>query len=89
MALLQILAFILLGGLAGWLAGILVRGHGYGIIANVLIGIVGALVGGLIFSWLGVPVFGGFAGSLLTAIVGAVALLFVAGLLGRITGARA
>lgn len=82
----EILVFLIIGALAGWLAGKLVRGRGYGLIVNMLVGILGALLGGLLFGQIGWEAPGGFWGRLLVAVVGAVVLLFVAGLVGRLTG---
>jgi uncharacterized membrane protein YeaQ/YmgE (transglycosylase-associated protein family) len=69
--------------LAGWLAGLLMRGQGFGCIGNILIGAIGGLIGGYLFNILDVS-FAGILGSLLTALVGAIVLLFVVGLLRRI-----
>ena len=67
---------IIIGGLAGWIAGNIMRGGGFGILGNIGVGVVGALVGGFLFSLLGLQA-GGFIGSLVTATVGAVVLLWV------------
>ena len=72
------LYFILVGGMAGWLAGQLSKGAGFGIIKNILIGVAGAIVGGWGFSLIGIKAYG-FIGSLVTATVGALALLWVLG----------
>lgn len=72
----NILAFLLVGLIAGWLAGVLMRGHGFGIIGDIVVGIIGALVGGFLFDLVGVSSYG-FLGSLVTAVIGAVALLAV------------
>ena len=76
--------FLLIGLVAGWLAGLLMRGQGFGCIGNILIGAVGGLIGGFLFNLLGIQSFGGFLGSLLTALVGAIVLLFAVGLLRKI-----
>ena len=78
----QIIGFLLIGLAAGWLAGLLMRGKGFGCIGNVLVGVLGAVIGGFLFELLDLR-FGGVAGSLLTAFAGAVVLLFVVGLLSR------
>ncbi|HZA21511.1 MAG TPA: GlsB/YeaQ/YmgE family stress response membrane protein [Dehalococcoidia bacterium] len=75
--------FLLIGLVAGWLAGLLMRGRGFGCIGNILIGAIGGLIGGLLFDIFDVA-FAGILGSLLTALVGAITLLFVVGLLRRI-----
>ncbi|HYV84745.1 MAG TPA: GlsB/YeaQ/YmgE family stress response membrane protein [Patescibacteria group bacterium] len=68
--------FLLIGAIAGWLAGLLTRGRGFGLVGDIVIGIVGALVGGFVFSLIGLQSFGTL-GALVTATVGAVILLAV------------
>ena len=75
--------FLLIGLGAGWLAALLMRGRGFGCIGNLLVGVIGALIGGVVVGRLGFH-FAGLPGSLLTAFVGAVILLFVVGLLSRV-----
>ncbi|AFY74080.1 putative membrane protein [Synechococcus sp. PCC 7502] len=72
----NILWFILIGMAAGWLAGQLVKGSGFGLVGDIVVGIIGALLGGLIFSTFGVSAGGGLLGSLIVATIGAVILLF-------------
>ena len=71
------LAWIVIGLLAGWIAGLLTRGRGFGCFVDVLLGLVGAVIGGWIFTRLGVVAWG-FVGSLAAATVGAVLLVTVA-----------
>jgi len=80
----ELIGWLILGGAAGWLAGKLVHGSGNGIIVNVLIGIVGAVIGGWLASLvLGVNVAEGFnIATFAVAVVGAVLLLGLANLLG-------
>ena len=66
--------FLLIGAIAGWLAGQITRGRGFGLLGDIVIGIVGALVGGFVFSLIGLQAFGTL-GALVTATVGAVILL--------------
>jgi len=74
----SILGWIILGGLAGWLASVLVRGTGLGIIADILIGIVGAFIGGIIVGALGGTGVTGFnIWSFVVAVIGAVVLLLI------------
>ena len=68
--------WIIIGAVAGWLAGTLMRGGGFGFIVNVLVGIAGAVIGGWVFGLLGIAE-GGILGSLVTALVGAVLLLWI------------
>ncbi len=72
----HLLWFLIIGALAGWLAGKLTRGRGFGLVGDLVIGILGALIGGFLFRFLGALSFG-FVGSLITATVGAVILLWV------------
>lgn len=74
--------FILIGLVAGFLAGALVKGHGFGIIGNIIVGIVGAVLGGVIFSALGL-VATSLLGSLICAFVGAVVLLLIVGFIKK------
>ena len=81
------LTWIIVGLVAGVLASMVMGGTGYGIIGDIIIGIVGAFVGGWLFSKLGVASpFGGLPGTIFVAFVGAVVLLFVLRLLR--TGTR-
>jgi len=76
----SLLYFILIGAVAGWLAGQIMKGGGFGLLVNIILGIIGGAVGGWLFGQLGISAGGGLGGSLITATVGAVAVLFVAGL---------
>lgn len=75
--------FLLIGAIAGWIAGKLLRGGGFGLIGNLVVGIVGAVIGGHLFSYLGVSAGGGLIGSLVTAVIGALVLLFIVGLIKK------
>jgi len=89
MAVVNILAWLIVGGIAGWLASLVVRGGGLGVVGDVLVGIVGALLGGFVLALLapGTVGFTGFnLGSLLVAFIGAVLLLVIVKLF---TGSRA
>lgn len=70
------IAFLVIGAIAGWLAGTLMKGRGFGVPGNIVVGIVGAVIGGWLFRFLGVTA-EGMLGSLVTAVVGAVVLLYV------------
>jgi uncharacterized membrane protein YeaQ/YmgE (transglycosylase-associated protein family) len=76
----NLLYFLLLGLIAGWLAGKIMKGGGYGIIGDIVIGIIGAFIGGQL---LGGFIGGGLLGALLTATLGAVLLIFVIRLVKR------
>lgn len=74
---------LLIGAIAGWLAGKLMKGGGFGLLLNIVIGIVGGIVGNWLFGILGVSLFDGLIGDILTGAIGACAILFVAGLLKK------
>lgn len=79
-----LLTWIVVGLVAGLLASLVMGGTGLGIIGDIIIGIIGAFVGGWIFQKLGVSSpFGGLGGVIFTAFIGAVVLLFVLGLIRR------
>jgi len=69
--------WIIIGLLAGWIAGHLTRGRGFGCVVDIILGLIGAVVGGWIFTKLGIPLWG-FWGSLAGATVGAVVLVAIA-----------
>jgi uncharacterized membrane protein YeaQ/YmgE (transglycosylase-associated protein family) len=78
----HLLWFLLIGIVAGWLAGQLMRGGGYGMFGDLVLGVVGSFVGGWLLAVLGLHA-GGTIGTLVTATIGAVALIFIARLLKR------
>ena len=78
-----LIIWLIIGGVAGWLAGNIVKGGGFGIVGNIIVGIVGAFVGGWLFGILGISIGSGIVGSVIGATVGAVALLFVISLVRR------
>jgi len=75
--------FIIIGIVAGFLAGQVMKGKGFGLLINLLVGIVGAVIGGWLFGKLGLNFGDGLIGSLVTAFLGAVILLFIAGLINK------
>jgi uncharacterized membrane protein YeaQ/YmgE (transglycosylase-associated protein family) len=80
----SILTWLIVGLIAGVLASLVMGGTGYGIIGDIIIGIIGAFIGGWLFSTLGVAVpLGGLAGTILVAFIGAIVLLFVIRLVKR------
>jgi uncharacterized membrane protein YeaQ/YmgE (transglycosylase-associated protein family) len=72
-----LIGWIIIGLLAGWLAGTISRGRGFGCVVDVILGLIGAVLGGWIFSKLEIPTYG-FIGSLAAATVGAVLLVAIA-----------
>ena len=79
----SILMWIVVGLVAGWLTGKIMKGSGYGFFVDILLGIAGALVGGFIASHLGLDAHGGFLYSTLIAVGGAVILVAILRLLKR------
>jgi uncharacterized membrane protein YeaQ/YmgE (transglycosylase-associated protein family) len=77
------LYFIIIGGVAGWLAGRIMQGGGFGVLINIVLGIIGGVVGGWVFGLLGLSTGDGHVGSLITALVGAVLILYVARLIKK------
>ena len=80
MTLQGILIMCLVGGIAGWLAGMIVKGFGFGIFGNIIIGIIGAFVGGWVLGTMGIAIGGGLVGGILNAMIGAILVLVVIGL---------
>ncbi len=78
----EILWFLIIGAVAGWIAGELYRGEGFGLVGNIVVGVVGALVGGFLFRSLGIAAYGTI-GNIVMAVVGAVIFLFLLGLMRR------
>jgi len=79
----NIVWFILVGLIAGWLAGQLMKGGGFGVLGDIVVGIIGAVIGGLLFSSLGVSAGGGLLGAIIVATIGAVVLIFLLRLIRR------
>ncbi|HXX57199.1 MAG TPA: GlsB/YeaQ/YmgE family stress response membrane protein [Thermodesulfovibrionales bacterium] len=75
--------FLIVGLVAGWLAGMLVKGSGFGIIGDLVVGVIGAFLGGWLFSTFGASIGGGLLGSIIVATIGAVVLLFIVRLVKR------
>ena len=76
----SLLYALLIGAIAGWLAGKLMKGGGFGALINIILGIVGGIVGNWAFRALGISVSDGIFGDILTGAIGAIIILFVAGL---------
>ncbi|HVI65279.1 MAG TPA: GlsB/YeaQ/YmgE family stress response membrane protein [Bradyrhizobium sp.] len=74
---------LIVGAIAGWLAGQIVRGFGFGLLWNIVIGIVGAFIGVWLLMQLGFVPFSGFVGSIVNAVIGAVVLLVIVGFIKR------
>jgi len=83
MTLEMILIWLLIGAIAGWLAGMIVKGGGFGLPGDIIVGIVGAFIGGWLFAQLGIFVGAGIVGAIVAATVGAVVLLLLIKVLRR------
>ena len=79
----SLIIFLLIGAVAGWLAGVIVKGYGFGIIGNIVVGIVGAFLAGLIFPAIGLGIGGGIVGSIVYATLGAIVLLLLVRVIKR------
>jgi uncharacterized membrane protein YeaQ/YmgE (transglycosylase-associated protein family) len=82
MTLTGLIWFLLIGLIAGWLAGRVMRGGGFGVVGDMIVGVIGALIGGWLFGALGISV-GGLIGSIIMAFVGAVILILLLRLIRR------
>lgn len=78
----SVLLFIVIGLVAGWLAGLVFRGKGFGLLGNLIVGGIGAIVGGIIFNLIGIHFFG-LLGNLISAFVGAVIFVLIIILIKR------
>ena len=79
----NVLEWIVVGLIAGWLAGQVMKGGGYGVLVDIILGILGGLLGGWLFGILGIWHGGGIIGSLIVAFIGAVILVAITRLLKK------
>ncbi|MEZ2332486.1 GlsB/YeaQ/YmgE family stress response membrane protein [Mesorhizobium sp. RCC_202] len=79
----SLLVFIIIGAIAGWLAGLIVSGFGFGLIGNIVVGIIGAFIAGWLFPKFGFAIGGGILASIINATIGAVILLVLVKVLKR------
>ena len=80
----SIIIILLIGAIAGWLAGLVVRGFGFGLVGNIIVGIVGAFLAAWLLPRIGLPLIGGgMIGSIIYAFIGAVVLLLLIRLIKR------
>jgi uncharacterized membrane protein YeaQ/YmgE (transglycosylase-associated protein family) len=75
--------FILIGLVAGWLAGQFMKGGGFGVIGDIVVGVIGALLGGFLFRSFGVSLGGGLLGAIIVATIGAIVLIYILRLIKR------
>ena len=78
-----IIAWIIVGAIAGWLAGLIVKGAGFGLLGNIVIGIVGAIVAGWLLPQLGVRLGAGMVGEIINAAIGGIIVLVILALIRR------
>ena len=78
----NLIIFLIIGALAGWLAGVIMKGRGFGIIGNIIVGILGSFLGGWLLPQVGMGMGGDFGG-FIPAVIGAVILLFIVSLIKK------
>ena len=83
MTLETLIIWLIVGAVAGWLAGLIVKGYGFGLIGNIVVGIVGAFIAGFLLPRLGIMIGGGMVAAIINAVIGAVILLVIIGLFRR------
>ncbi|MGN6142229.1 MAG: GlsB/YeaQ/YmgE family stress response membrane protein [Mesorhizobium sp.] len=71
----SLIVFLIIGAIAGWLAGLIVKGYGFGLLGNIVVGIVGALIAGWLFPTLGISLGSGIVAAIIHAAIGAIILL--------------
>ena len=79
----SLLVFLIVGAIAGWLAGLIVKGYGFGLLGNIVVGIVGAFIAGWLFPALGISLGTGIVAAIIHAVIGAVILLLLIRLIKR------
>ena len=72
-----IIVWLIIGAIAGWIAGALVKGGGFGLIGDIVVGIIGAVIGGWLAGALGISIGSGLIASIITAVIGAIILLII------------
>ena len=83
MSLEALIIWLIVGALAGWIAGLIVKGYGFGLIGNIIVGIIGAVIAGWLLPRIGIVIGTGFIAALINAVIGAVILLVIIGLIRR------
>ena len=78
-----IIVFLIVGAIAGWLAGQVVKGGGFGLVGDIIVGILGAIIAGFLFPSLGISLGAGLIGEIISAAIGAIILLFIIRLVKR------
>jgi uncharacterized membrane protein YeaQ/YmgE (transglycosylase-associated protein family) len=78
-----IVIWLVIGAIAGWLAGVIMKGYGFGLIGNIIVGIIGAVIAGWLLPRLGIFIGSGFVPQIINAVIGAVILLIIIGFVRR------
>ncbi|HVB89120.1 MAG TPA: GlsB/YeaQ/YmgE family stress response membrane protein [Beijerinckiaceae bacterium] len=79
-----IIVWLIIGALAGWIAGLVVQGGGFGLVGDIIVGIVGSFIAGWLLPRLGIEIGHHFIGSVIDAAIGAIILLLIVKLLRRV-----
>lgn len=82
MTITDLIIFLVIGAVAGWLAGVIMKGGGYGLVGDIIVGVIGSIIGGWLFGLLGIAA-GGLIGSIVAAVVGAIILIAILRLIKR------
>jgi uncharacterized membrane protein YeaQ/YmgE (transglycosylase-associated protein family) len=80
----SLIIWLIVGGIAGWLAGMVVRGGGFGLIGDIIVGIIGGLIAGWLLPQLGIFIASGIVGAIIDSFIGAVILLIILRLIRRV-----
>ena len=78
-----VIVWLIVGAIAGWLAGMVIKGGGFGLIGDIIVGIIGALIAGWLLPQIGIIIGGGLIGAIINAFIGAVILLIILRLIKR------
>lgn len=79
----SLLIWLAIGAIAGWLAGQIMKGGGFGLVGDIVVGIVGAALAGIVLPKLGIYIGGGLLGTIINAVIGACLLIFILRLIKR------
>jgi uncharacterized membrane protein YeaQ/YmgE (transglycosylase-associated protein family) len=79
----NIIIWLVVGAIAGWLAGLVVKGGGFGLVGDIIVGIIGAVIAGWLLPQLGIIIVGGVVAAIIDAFIGAVILLLIVKLIKR------
>ena len=85
MDIVTLVVWLAIGAIAGWLAGQIMKGRSFGLVGDIIVGIVGAVVAGFVLPMLGIQIGGGMLAAIINAVIGACLLLFVIGVMKKQT----